>query len=448
MLLKSTRRKLFYALVAIFLVLGTCVVLYAEGWRLDFGLWRLEKAGGIFVRAYPEDAAITLNNKPVQSQIGLISRGTLMNGLIPHTYALALNKLGYHEWREIAVVEPSFVAEFKYAVLVPAVPTETMTSTVTNFTLTANGPVVKTPTGLQAGTVPLGEGVIVAGDPQAAGFLLQRATGVYVWRDLATSSTINISNLFVANDVNLATATVLPNLHNNLPQIAALTPSRLWLLDLDTQGLLHTERASSGTSFAPTIAFSPSWLAWATIKTSSPSQRKPGGIFSSLGFYNFNTGVAASSSAPIAGKTQKIEWLAGNTFVALQNTSELYRYDIGTQMLTKMADDVTSFAASNDGSMLAALERHSLEIFSLASNDYWRFNLPDISDVQKLVWYRDGRHLFVVYPDRVAFLDLADASLVNVITVAQGTSPEYDATANTLYLLNLEHHLIRFDFPR
>jgi hypothetical protein len=435
---KTTRRKFFYALVAVFLVLGTGVVLYAEGWRIDFATLRPEKVGGIFVRAYPENASITLDGKPIQSELGLLSRGTLINGLLPHSYTLALATPGYDSWQETAAVAQSLVTEFKYAVLVPGKATTTATGTITAFALTATGPAIQTPTGVKVNDVSAGTGTIIEASSLSSAILLKRPSGVYVLYT-TPSSTANLSNIFAADGVgaqNISALTVNP--YNNPPQVAAANQSRLWVLDLATQKILFTGTASDGTVLIPNaIAFSPSLVAWAVNETAT----------SSLDFYNFNTDTFTQSVSVFPGQTAKLSWLSGTTFAALQKDGALYRYDLDSQTFTKMADDVVDFTASDDGSMLAALEQHSLEIFSLGSTDYWRFNLPDGASIQKLIWYRDARHLFVVYPDHVSFLDLSDSALTNFTSVAQGTAPEYDPSTNSLYLLDLQRHLIQFTFP-
>jgi hypothetical protein len=68
--------------------------------------------------------------------------------------------------------------------------------------------------------------------------------------------------------------------------------------------------------------------------------------------------------------------------------------------------------------------------------------------VQGLLWYKDDAHLFVQYPDHVAFLDLADTNLKNLITVSAGTDPFYDQQENSLYLIDQGRKLLRFDFPQ
>jgi hypothetical protein len=116
---RSTRRRIFYILVVLFIIVGTTVVFYADGWRLDLENWHVTKIGGIYVRSYPEGALIYLDGKPVQNQTGFLSPGTLISDLLPRTYSVALKSAGYDDWQENASVSPSQVVQFKYAVLVP-----------------------------------------------------------------------------------------------------------------------------------------------------------------------------------------------------------------------------------------------------------------------------------------------------------------------------------------
>jgi tricorn protease-like protein len=126
-----------------------------------------------------------------------------------------------------------------------------------------------------------------------------------------------------------------------------------------------------------------------------------------------------------------------------------YVYDRNRQNLQKIADDVRNVSVTQDGSRIATLESNSMEIFTPDEPDgYYRFNLPDVSDAQAAIWYRDKDHLFIAYPDRVAFLDLEDASLANFTTVSSGTSPQYDPDANTLYIIDPRNNLLRFDFAK
>jgi len=344
----KTRRKIFYSLVALFIILGGGVVFYAQGWRLDVGSWHFTKIGGIYIRAYPENATFFLNGKPVQNESGFLTPGTLISNLLPRTYRVVLKAPNYDTWQENATVEPSQVVQFKYAVLVPATSTSASASTTK----------------------------IVAANALAF--------------------------------ANRATTTTDPY---NSNQKVIIAKNKISIFDIST-GNNETD----------------------TTTTQS----------------------AAIESSTISGNNISVTWISGNVIGVLQNDGELYLYDTsangGVGTLTKLADDVKHFAVTDDGTMVAALENQSLEIFSLIdSSIYYRFNLPDIGNAEQIIWYRDYAHLFVVYPDHVSFLDFADSGLTNftvVANIANGTKPYYDSQANILYITAPSGKTMEYQFSK
>ena len=60
----QTRKRIFYVFLLLFIVIGTVVVLYAEGWRIDFATMEAKKAGGIYIRSYPENASSVQRSYP------------------------------------------------------------------------------------------------------------------------------------------------------------------------------------------------------------------------------------------------------------------------------------------------------------------------------------------------------------------------------------------------
>ena len=125
----QTRKRIFYVFLLLFVVIGATVVFYAEGWRINFSTLDAEKAGGIYVRSFPNNAQIILNGKPIQNQSAFLSPGTFISGLFPTTYTLTLSASGYDAWTESPQVIPSLVTEMKYAVLVPKMATNVATTT-------------------------------------------------------------------------------------------------------------------------------------------------------------------------------------------------------------------------------------------------------------------------------------------------------------------------------
>jgi hypothetical protein len=444
-MLRSTRRKIFYILVAIFLALGTGIVSYANGWRLDIGRWRVEKVGEIYVRSFPDDATVSINGKPARNQTSFISRGTLIDNLLPRTYTLALAKPGFAPWHENIAVAPSLVAELKFAVLVPQNATTVFMGPLTQAFPTKFGIVTQAADNtIRLNGTPLATGILVARDNQSIAAslpeILVRSSRdrSYYGEDLDAGKRYNLSALFAAHGVDLMTASsVVRDGYASL--LVAMNFSTVTIFDETAGSVAASVHASSGVAFATPPVAAPSGIAWSGYMGTRDT--------SMLYRYDPASGSVTQSSSTLTGQTAQLAWIAGSNFAVLQNTGELYRYDADTQTFTDLASDVLAVSISGDGAMLAARERKSIEVFALDGADYWRLNPPDLETIQNLIWYRDDRHLFVAYPNHISFLDLADASLANVATIGTGILPRYDPGANALYMLDNERNFIRFDFP-
>ena len=215
-------------------------------------------------------------------------------------------------------------------------------------------------------------------------------------------------------------------------------------IDSGTRRTTVIDTAPTGETIESPIAVSASVMAWARYSpganaTSSTSQ---------IVVYDKFSGDTVDSSLVINGPIKQLAWVRDNVLGILASDNTLYLYNVPNEQLTTLADDVKQFYPTADGSALAALEYHSLEVFSFTTSDYYRFNLPQATDVQGLIWYKDDAHLFVEYPDRVAFLDFADTSLKNLTVVSAGTDASYDTQQNSLYLIDQGQKLLRFDFPQ
>ncbi len=232
----------------------------------------------------------------------------------------------------------------------------------------------------------------------------------------------------------------MPAVTHKATKIIAGSSRKIWIFDVAQTALSLIEQAPAGRELSPSIAASPTLLAWTRFTNASGASK--------IAIYDKFSKELAVSSSSIPGRNLALTWVKNNTLAIIQNDDSLYLYDVSTQQFQKLADDVKNFEAASDGSMIAAVENKSLEIFSFTdANTYHRFNLPDMANVARVLWYKDMNHLFVVYADHVSFLDIDDLGVSNFTTVAQGTLPFYDASANSLYLVAPASKLIRFDFP-
>jgi hypothetical protein len=444
---------LFYGLVALFFIVGTIIVLYAQGWRLNLATFKTSKVGAIYVRSYPDDAQITLNKTSVHNTSGFLSRGTLISNLFPENDTLTLKAPGYDAWSENVPVSPTLVTEMKYAVLVPSNATSAAnTANITSFfeaggtivTEDANGTVARQTIDAPAAatSTAIGHGTIISYDDNLTTVVVRSAAGTYSAYDLANATSTNLSALFAKASIPAKTITAVTVNPYNSSNIIVQTASHLFTVDLRADTITSFKTATAGQALENPLALSSSWLAWAQyVNTSATSQ---------VAVYDPFSQNIIDATLTLPGHIRSLQWIRSTELGILQENGELFRYDIPSQTLIKIADDVKSFYPTSDGSTIAALESRSVEIFSLTTSDYYRFNLPEMASVQSLAWYKDEAHLFVTYPDHVSFLDLEDLSMNNFTTVsaiADGTTINYDTQKNSLYLIDQGKNLIRFDFP-
>jgi hypothetical protein len=444
----QTRKRIFYVLVLLFIVIGAAVVMFAEGWRINFSTLEAEKAGGIYVRSYPINAVITLNGKPVQNQSAFLSPGTFISGLFPKTYTLTLSASGYDAWTEMPQVVPSLVTEMKYAVLVPDKATNVATGTAAAagyFEADANVVVTNaSATILWLGKI-IGYGTVVSHSTDLKTAIIRTVSArtgatTFLLYDFTNATSTNLSLLLKQSGIPSAPDTNVFIDPYDDTSVITQTPGQIVAIDSDTRRTTVVDTAAAGEAIESPIAMSPSVMAWAQFSAASGT--------SQIMVYDKFSGDTVDDSLVVKGPVLQLAWVRNNVLGILESNNTLYLYNVPNEQLTSLANDVKQFYPAPDGAALAALEYHSLEIFSFTTQDYYRFNLPEAANVQGLTWYKDDAHLFVQYPDRVAFLDFADTNLKNLTTVSLGTDASYDPQENSLYLIDQGQKILRFDFPQ
>lgn len=109
---RKTRRKLFYALVALFLLGAPLILLYSRGYVIDFQNKGLVQTGGIFVRTIQPGASIFIDSE-LYDKTSFISRGALITDLFPKRYSVRVEKEGYRSWQKVVRVSDKDVVEFR-----------------------------------------------------------------------------------------------------------------------------------------------------------------------------------------------------------------------------------------------------------------------------------------------------------------------------------------------
>lgn len=121
---KKTRTILFLTCAILFIVACPLTVMYSQGYRVSFeqGSIKVSKTGGIFVKAYPKQVEVkieeaTAAKKTINERTDFLFGSLLVENLFPKKYHIEIKKDGYQAWRKTLEVKEKEVAGIKNIVL-------------------------------------------------------------------------------------------------------------------------------------------------------------------------------------------------------------------------------------------------------------------------------------------------------------------------------------------
>ncbi|MBI1984922.1 MAG: PEGA domain-containing protein [Candidatus Wildermuthbacteria bacterium] len=115
---KRSRTILFLALTAFFLLGTPSVILYSQGYRIDWNSKIIAQTGGLYIKATPGRADIYINNEFVK-RTDFIFNSTLLGNLLPKSYSVRIEKEGFEPWTKTLAIQPKQVTQVKNVILFP-----------------------------------------------------------------------------------------------------------------------------------------------------------------------------------------------------------------------------------------------------------------------------------------------------------------------------------------
>lgn len=94
------RRVLFVIFSLIFLIIAPALIFYAFGFRYNFNKRQVVKTGAMFIKSYPKDASIYLDDKLLKK-----NTPTQLTHLLPNNYEVKIVKEGYWPWEKNLTVQ-------------------------------------------------------------------------------------------------------------------------------------------------------------------------------------------------------------------------------------------------------------------------------------------------------------------------------------------------------
>lgn len=131
---RKFRTILFLICVLLLFVTAPSVILYSQGYRIDFEQKKIVQTGGLYFKVIPKPVEInvkpivrepfsySLMDKKIQKQTNFLFGSALIENLLPATYEIEIKKQDYHDWKKSLKVEEKLVTENKNLILVPKNP--------------------------------------------------------------------------------------------------------------------------------------------------------------------------------------------------------------------------------------------------------------------------------------------------------------------------------------
>ncbi|MBI2279017.1 MAG: hypothetical protein HYU81_03080 [Candidatus Brennerbacteria bacterium] len=436
----TTRRIVFYSLVAVFFLGAAYALLTAFGLSVDLkeGLTR---TGSIFVAGAPRDATLFLDGAPAEESRGIISGGTLVRNLLPGNYEVRFEREGRAPWRAELPVISGLVTRATDLFLWPLEASASpVVADVELFSLSAGAPLVKN----SSGTLMLGDRAIPGNEVVYAtndsGLTLTRSGNtIYLTETARARSVTNVTALFQSlkeRELGLPGAVPIVNARPHpfsQGKLIITTKTSLYLLDLRRISLerLVTVSAIAASAFTGDEVF----LAGAD------------GTLTAVDLVFKTTRTAPFTSSAVAA----LAIGAGGDMV-IWKTPEgtLFSYDRVTGDTVSVADNAGEFSVSPDGLRLAAVERNAVAIIALApytadafvARGYRTPVWEGSSTPKKISWNPTlPRYLFFLADNRLIVAEIGFYGERNSYALAENVM-DFALAGYTAYVLKTDGALI------
>lgn len=407
------RRKLFLSFVLLFLIVGTGIIYYSQGFRIDLASFSIKKTGAIYIESLPRDALIFINGKEFSNKSSILQKGTLITNILPKKYRLILKKEGFHEYQKNIEVFPSQVTRILNALLIP--------QTLKKETIAQN---LK------------GEKLIDIDNFQNV--LTQDKNNTYYLTSLKKETNFNLSSriasFFKSKIINLKFS---PQEENTF---LAQTVKGIYLLDLDQQ---KTSLLLEG-EFENFFATEKNLYALKVERNKKNEITNKKIIIYDL---TLNKEVFQEEFTFFNPQEKVIDLKVGNgLLVFLLENGALGIYSPDEKSFRQIAFKAKQFSFSPDKSKIVFQDKDgkifvyllSDEIVSLEApkESYLRIQVADASKIEKIYFYKDSFHLLLEYPQQIQIAEITKLEPNNqfLITNKKGEAA-YLLAENKIYLL-------------
>jgi len=135
---KKTRKILFVICSIFFLLAAPSIILYSQGYRIDWKAKKITLTGGLFLKILPKQVEIYLDSK-IRKKTDWFFGSVLIENLLPKKYTVKIKKELFHPWEKSLEIEEQKVTTATNIILFPKNPDFTiLTGGTENFWFSPN----------------------------------------------------------------------------------------------------------------------------------------------------------------------------------------------------------------------------------------------------------------------------------------------------------------------
>ncbi|MCL5011818.1 MAG: hypothetical protein M1320_00120 [Patescibacteria group bacterium] len=440
------RRKLLAFFVALFVILGIAVVYYSQGYRLDFSTFSVTKVGAVYIESYQNPTNIYLNNTYYKDKSGLLASGTLISGVIPQKYQLAIRKDGFIDYQKNIEVLPSQVTRFFNVLLIP---TE----------------IASTTQSLNASSTEIIDDLLPTAIITHKNVAKNTQWLVYSRSTDSTNATSSISTS------TLITKTLPSSIRQKLKDFTFYNNSDTQFIATSSNGMLYyisvplqassTARVIASSTKSLYTVQNNGLLQIANQKISASTTTAHASTTQQAILIQTNIDSGATTTVPFLEKYQPSDIAfitAKNNYIAyITATGTLQLYDTNKGTETSINSHVSQALFSPDTKKLLYKTEdkkihvyfiaNELEVSDARAGDDIILSLTRISDIQSLNWYQDSNHLLLLYPDQITLAEVTKTEPNNQFPLWTGsyTLAKYFGDQNILMIAHDQNKITTID---
>lgn len=135
---KKIRLILFFLFVVLFFLIAPQIILYSLGYRFDFEKKKFIGTGGIYLKIWPPDAEVSVDER-IKKKTSFLTNQVLISNLLPKYHKILVEKQGYYPWSKTLEIKQGEVVKAENIVLIKENPVfEPLKNNVDNFYFSAD----------------------------------------------------------------------------------------------------------------------------------------------------------------------------------------------------------------------------------------------------------------------------------------------------------------------